>query len=70
MAALFSLWRNAWGKHAWSRRLLDALSCSTLAFFSQPSPDDGRRPVSRHPAGLCPCLQLDILLKVGEAESI
>ncbi|ASV34322.1 phage holin, lambda family [Candidatus Hamiltonella defensa] len=36
LAALFSLLRNAWGKHAWSRRLLDALSCSTLAFFSQP----------------------------------
>lgn len=36
LAALFSLWRNAWGKHAWSRRLLDALSCSTLAFFAQP----------------------------------
>ncbi|WP_407079217.1 MULTISPECIES: phage holin family protein [Candidatus Williamhamiltonella] len=26
LAALFSLLRNAWGKHAWSRRLLDALS--------------------------------------------
>ncbi|ATW30609.1 phage holin, lambda family [Candidatus Williamhamiltonella defendens] len=36
LAALFSLLRNAWGKYSWSRRLLDAFSCGTLAFFAQP----------------------------------
>ncbi|WP_174891135.1 phage holin family protein [Candidatus Williamhamiltonella defendens] len=36
LAALFSLLRNACGKYSWSRRLLDAFSCGTLAFFAQP----------------------------------
>ncbi|BGI51680.1 MAG: hypothetical protein HamCj_00910 [Candidatus Hamiltonella defensa (Ceratovacuna japonica)] len=36
LAALFSLLRNARSRYAWSRRFLDTLSCSALAFFAQP----------------------------------
>ncbi|MBT9431057.1 phage holin, lambda family [Candidatus Sodalis endolongispinus] len=36
LAALFSFLRNAWAKYPWSRRLLDAMSCSALAFFAKP----------------------------------
>ncbi|OIV46950.1 phage holin, lambda family [Sodalis sp. TME1] len=36
VAALFSFLRNAWVRNPWSRRLLDALSCSTQAFFAKP----------------------------------
>nr|WP_305000192.1 phage holin family protein [Arsenophonus endosymbiont of Aleurodicus floccissimus] len=30
---MFSFLRNAWLKSSWSRRMLDSLSCSTLAFL-------------------------------------
>lgn len=36
IAAIFSFLRNVWLRHSWSRRVLDAISCSMLAFFAKP----------------------------------
>lgn len=34
---MFSLLRSAYAKSPWSKRVLDAVSCSALAFFAAPT---------------------------------
>ena len=36
VACMFSLLRGAYTTNPWGRRILDAVSCSALAFFSSP----------------------------------
>ena len=36
IAAIFSLIRNLYGNTRWRKRLLDAISCSSLAYFAAP----------------------------------
>lgn len=36
IAAMFSLIRSFYGSTRWKKRLLDAVSCSALAYFSSP----------------------------------
>ncbi|MGG6135521.1 phage holin, lambda family [Pantoea allii] len=37
VAGMFSLLRSAYAKSPWSKRVLDAVSCSALAFFAGPT---------------------------------
>lgn len=37
VAGMFSLLRSAYAKSPWSKRVLDAVSCSALAFFAAPT---------------------------------
>ncbi|WP_147198548.1 phage holin, lambda family [Pantoea sp. CCBC3-3-1] len=37
VAGMFSLLRSAYAKSSWSKRVLDAVSCSALAFFAAPT---------------------------------
>lgn len=37
VAGMFSLLRSAYAKSPWNRRVLDAASCSALAFFAAPT---------------------------------
>ncbi|MBV4367913.1 phage holin, lambda family [Erwinia sp. BNK-24-b] len=37
IAAMFSLLRSAYARASWSKRVLDAVSCSALAFFAAPT---------------------------------
>ncbi|MCP1440030.1 lambda family phage holin [Erwinia persicina] len=37
IAAMFSLLRSACARTPWSKRVLDAVSCSALAFFAAPT---------------------------------
>ncbi len=37
IAGMFSLLRNACATSSWSKRVLDAVSCSALAFFATPT---------------------------------
>ncbi|KOA70460.1 phage holin, lambda family [Pantoea sp. CFSAN033090] len=37
VAGMFSLLRSAYAKSPWSKRVLDAASCSALAFFAGPT---------------------------------
>ena len=37
VAGMFSLLRSAYAQSSWSKRILDAVSCSALAFFAAPT---------------------------------
>jgi len=37
VAGMFSLLRSAYARSPWSKRVLDAVSCSALAFFAAPT---------------------------------
>ncbi|MGV3346395.1 phage holin, lambda family [Enterobacteriaceae bacterium LUAb1] len=37
IAGMFSLLRSAYARSPWSKRILDAFSCSALAFFAAPT---------------------------------
>ena len=37
VAGMFSLLRSAYAQSSWSKRVLDAVSCSALAFFAAPT---------------------------------